>query len=65
MNLVDAGMRKLPFEPLNRQISLSSKTLINEDPKLELKFLPPYLKYVYLGDNDTFLVILFARLSDI
>ncbi|XP_072084494.1 uncharacterized protein [Arachis hypogaea] len=34
-----------------------------EAPKLELKTLPPSLKYAYLGDNDTYLVIINSSLS--
>ena len=28
-----------------------------EDPKLELKALPPHLRYVFLGRNDTLSVL--------
>ena len=34
-----------------------------EPPKLELKPLPSHLKYVYLGESETFPVIINARLS--
>ena len=32
-------------------------------PKLEFKPLPSHLKYVFLGDKETLLVIIFAHLS--
>ena len=34
-----------------------------EAPKLELKTLPPSLKYAYLGDNDTYTLIINSSLS--
>ena len=35
-----------------------------EAPKLKLKTLPPSLKYAYLGDNNTYLVIINSSLSN-
>ena len=34
-----------------------------EAPKLELKPLPPSLKYVFLGENDSYLVIISSSLK--
>ena len=34
-----------------------------EDPKLELKALPPHLRYVFLGRNDTLSVIIASNLN--
>jgi len=36
---------------------------IEEPPTLELKQLPPYLKYVYLGEKETFHVIISSLLD--
>lgn len=35
-----------------------------EAPKLELKPLPKGLKYVYLGDRETYLVVIFSQLTN-
>ncbi|XP_075078497.1 uncharacterized protein LOC142164562 [Nicotiana tabacum] len=51
-----------PFEPLNRPEGPPPKPSIEEAPKLELKPLPPYLQYVYLGDSDTLPVIVSSDL---
>lgn len=53
------------FEPLNRPLGTSRKLSIEEALKLKLKALPPYFKYVFLGDEDTLLVILFVILFDV
>ena len=40
------------------------KPSIEEAPKLELKFLPLQLRYVFLGVDDTLLVIIAADLNE-
>ncbi|XP_075489545.1 uncharacterized protein LOC142528385 [Primulina tabacum] len=40
------------------------KSSIEEPPTLELKPLPPHLKYVYIGENNTLPVIISAALTD-
>ncbi|XP_075489520.1 uncharacterized protein LOC142528363 [Primulina tabacum] len=40
------------------------KSSIDEPPTLELKALPPHLKYIYLGENNTLPVIISAALTD-
>lgn len=58
-------IHKGEFETLKKPLVPYCKSSIKKAPKLELKALPPHLKYIFLGDNDTLLVILSARLSDI
>nr|GEX43281.1 reverse transcriptase domain-containing protein [Tanacetum cinerariifolium] len=41
----------------------SDKSSIDEPPEIELKDLPPYLEYVFLEDDDKFLVIFAKYLS--
>ncbi|XP_075473912.1 uncharacterized protein LOC142504961 [Primulina tabacum] len=41
------------------------KSSIEEPPTLELKPLPPHLKYVYLGGNNKLLVIISSDLTDL
>jgi len=41
---------------------LSFMPSIKEAPKLELKELPTHLRYAYLGENSTLLVIVFSSL---
>ncbi|XP_072062213.1 DEAD-box ATP-dependent RNA helicase 17-like [Arachis hypogaea] len=55
----------LPQETMEDSIILnhtSNKEV--EAPKLELKTLPPSLKYAYLGDNNTYPVIINSSLSE-
>ncbi|XP_070013403.1 uncharacterized protein [Nicotiana sylvestris] len=52
-----------PFEPLNRPNGPPPKPSIEEAPKLELKPLPSYLHYAYLGSFDTLPVIISSDLS--
>ena len=49
--------KKLEFDIKHRE-SPSAKTYIEEAPKLELKPLPPHLRYVFWGKGYTFLVII-------
>ncbi|XP_073271527.1 uncharacterized protein [Primulina huaijiensis] len=44
---------------------LPQKSSLEEPPTLELKPLPPHLKYIYLGENNTLPVIIFAALTDV
>ncbi|XP_070017695.1 uncharacterized protein [Nicotiana sylvestris] len=59
--------RELKFEPLHleeRETPLA-KLLIKEMPKLELKPLPPHLRYAFLGPNSTLPVIISSSLLDV
>ena len=40
-----------------------AKPYIQEDPKLELKALPPHLRYVFLGRDNTLLIIIALDLN--
>ncbi|XP_069144425.1 uncharacterized protein [Solanum lycopersicum] len=51
-------------EPLNRVLGPSPKPSIEEAPKLELKALPSHLRYVFLGANESLLVIVSSALSE-
>ena len=46
----------------NRE-SPPAKQSIEEAPKLELKALPPHLRYEFIGNGDTFLVITASDLN--
>ncbi|XP_060177712.1 uncharacterized protein LOC132607635 [Lycium barbarum] len=55
-----------PFEELDRPESWKKpKPSIEEAPVLELKPLPPHLRYAFLGSGDTLPVILSAYLNDV
>ncbi|XP_057755888.1 uncharacterized protein LOC130975073 [Arachis stenosperma] len=55
---------ELPQGALESSIMTNHKDDNGEEaPKLELKTLPPSLKYAYLGDNNTYPVIINSRLS--
>ena len=41
-----------------------AKPSIQEAPKLELKALPPHLKYEFLGNGDTLSVIIASDLNE-
>ena len=43
--------------------SLPAKPFIEETPKVELKALPPNLRYVFLGKGDTLSVIIASDLN--
>ena len=47
----------------NRE-SPPAKPSIEEDPKLELKALPPHLRYEFLGNGYTFPVIIASDLDE-
>ncbi|KAL4347377.1 hypothetical protein GQ457_17G007900 [Hibiscus cannabinus] len=53
------GMR---FESLDFSEFTAPKPSLEHAPSLELKPLPPHLKYVYLGSNETLPVIISAKL---
>ena len=58
---------KKPFKldlDLKNRANPPVKPSIEAPPVLELKALPPHLKYVFLGANNTFPVIIAADLSD-
>ncbi|XP_016195457.1 uncharacterized protein LOC107636466 [Arachis ipaensis] len=56
---------ELPQESIEGSIMLDKATKGKvEAPKLELKTLPPSLKYAYLGSNDTYPVIINLSLSE-
>lgn len=38
---------------------------IEDEPKLELNRLLPYLKFAYLGENDTLFIILSTGLTNV
>ncbi|KAK9043080.1 hypothetical protein V6N11_071431 [Hibiscus sabdariffa] len=53
------GMR---FESLDFSEFIAPKPSLEHAPLLELKSLPPHLKYVYLGSNETLHVIISSKL---
>ena len=55
--------KKLDLDLKNRP-NLPAKPSIEEPLVVELKKLPSYLKYVFLGTNNTLLVILAANLNE-
>ncbi|XP_075507426.1 uncharacterized protein LOC142544250 [Primulina tabacum] len=55
---------RMRFEDLGDRRDLTPpKSSIEEPPTLELKPLPPHLKYVYLGENNNLPVIIYAALT--
>ncbi|KAK8597161.1 hypothetical protein V6N13_001793 [Hibiscus sabdariffa] len=50
------------FEALDFSEFTSPKPSLEQAPSLELKPLPPHLKYVYLGSNETLPVIISSKL---
>ncbi|KAK9008818.1 hypothetical protein V6N11_080296 [Hibiscus sabdariffa] len=57
--IIRPGMR---FEALDFSDFTSPKSSLEHAPSLELKPLPPHLKYVYLGSNETLHVIISSKL---
>lgn len=53
------------FDPLNSPIGPYHRPSIVDTPKLELKALPSYLKYAFLGDDDTLSMIISVGLSNV
>ncbi|XP_073273304.1 uncharacterized protein [Primulina huaijiensis] len=60
------GTIRMRLEDLgDRRDLIPQKSSMEEPPTLELKPLPPHLKYVYLGENNTLPVIISAALTDV
>ncbi|XP_057758109.1 uncharacterized protein LOC130977108 [Arachis stenosperma] len=56
---------ELPLETMDKSIMMDKTSKMEvEAPKLELKTLPPSLKYAYLGDNNTYPVIINSSLNE-
>ncbi|XP_049399831.1 uncharacterized protein LOC125863901 [Solanum stenotomum] len=55
-------LKKLELDMKNRESS-PTKSFVEEAPKLELKALPLHLRYVFLGKDDTLLVIIAKNLN--
>ena len=55
--------KKYELDMKNRE-SPPAKPSIEEAPKLELKALPPHLRYEFLGNGDTLLVIVVSDLNE-
>ena len=55
--------KKYELDMKNRE-SPPAKPSIEEAPKLELKALPPHLRYEFLGNGDTLLVIIASDLIE-
>ncbi|XP_075487951.1 uncharacterized protein LOC142527119 [Primulina tabacum] len=56
---------RLRLEELgDRKDLMPQKSSLEEPPTLELKPLPPHLKYVYLGENNKLSVIISSSLTD-
>ncbi|XP_055812065.1 uncharacterized protein LOC129881982 [Solanum dulcamara] len=64
LDMPNINMWKKNVEPLNRELGPSPKPSLEEAPKLELKKLPAYLRYVFLGINNTLPIILSSALSE-
>ena len=58
------------FKPKKYELDMKNnksppaKPSIEEAPKLELKSLPPHLRYEFLGNSDTLLVIIASDLNE-
>ncbi|XP_072071898.1 uncharacterized protein [Arachis hypogaea] len=60
-----ASCGELPLETIDELIMMDKTIKMEvEAPKLELKTLPPRLKYAYLGDNNTYPVIINSSLNE-
>ncbi|XP_025627766.1 uncharacterized protein [Arachis hypogaea] len=56
---------ELPLEAMDKSVMMDRPSKMElEAPKLELKILPPSLKYAYLGDNKTYPVIINSNLNE-
>ncbi|XP_049381305.1 uncharacterized protein LOC125845836 [Solanum stenotomum] len=64
LNLASMGLYRGRVESLDHELGSSPKPLIEEAPKLELKYMPAHLRYAYLGTNETLPIILSAELSE-
>ena len=56
-------LKKFELDMKNRE-SPPMKPSIEEAPKVELKALPPHLRYEFLGDGDTLSVIIASDLDE-
>lgn len=71
LHMLDALPRvsrfKMPFEPLQTKEKASTrmKPSLEEPPTLELKPLPKHLRYTFLGNSSTLLVIVASALNDL
>nr|XP_016443067.1 PREDICTED: uncharacterized protein LOC107768453 [Nicotiana tabacum] len=69
LHILDASCEyireRTQFEPLDRPIVPPPKPSVEEAPKLELKPLPSYLHYAYLGNSNTLPVIISSHLSEL
>ncbi|XP_060202540.1 uncharacterized protein LOC132630964 [Lycium barbarum] len=63
LDMASIYIREGEFEHLDRTMGVTPKLSIEEPPKLELKPLPTHLKYAFLGEGDTFPVILATELT--
>ncbi|XP_055830780.1 uncharacterized protein LOC129899790 [Solanum dulcamara] len=64
LDIPNVTMWKKNAETLNRKLGPSPKPSIEEAPNLELKPLLAYLRYAFLGVNNTLPVILSSSLLD-
>ncbi|XP_022855332.1 uncharacterized protein LOC111376601, partial [Olea europaea var. sylvestris] len=56
-------MRRRCYEELGTRTAKSVPSIV-KPPKLELKQLPPHLRYAYLGESSTLLVIISSTVSE-
>ena len=56
-------LKKYKLDMKNRE-SPPAKLSIEDAPKLELKFLPPHIRYIFLGNGDTLPVIIASYLNE-
>ena len=54
--------KKLELDMMHRE-SPAAKPSIEEAPKVELKSLPPHMRYVFLGKGDTLSIIIASDLN--
>ncbi|XP_076933639.1 uncharacterized protein LOC143599611 [Bidens hawaiensis] len=52
------------FENLSMEINSGTKPSLECPPKVELKELPSHLKYAFLEDNETLLIIIASNLEE-
>ncbi|XP_049375772.1 uncharacterized protein LOC125840848 [Solanum verrucosum] len=65
LNVPNVSMLHKFVKPLNRVMGPPLKPSIEKAPKLELKALPSYLRYTFLGANESLHVILSSALSEL
>ena len=54
--------KKLELD-MKHHVSPLAKPSLEEEPKVEVKALPPHLRYVFLGKSDTLPVIIASNLN--